>query len=114
MTPGVRPKDWAGPLVEPQWPTVETWHPVLVHLFDRYHELSVEHERQLIAIVGPETARRTVVLCAYARHHVLWVPETKAQRWLGFVQGVLTAARIVRLEDERAYQRPLFHRAGTA
>ena len=35
--------------------------------------------------------------------------EDKLNRWLGYVQGVLTVFKIINVEEEREFTRPLFH-----
>lgn len=36
------------------------------------------------------------------------MPINKLNRWLGYIQGILIAARITDVETERNYTRPLF------
>ncbi len=38
-------------------------------------------------------------------------PEDKLSRWLGYIQGVLTARGIIDVNEEREVSRPLFHAA---
>lgn len=38
-------------------------------------------------------------------------PEDKLSRWLGFVQGVMTARGLLTVAEEREFSRPLFHAA---
>ena len=85
------------------------WRPVLEHLFARYEELGCLHSRTLERAVGQDLAERTVKMCAHARGHLDVFTEDKANRWLGFVQGVLTVAGLIQVDTERDYTRPLFH-----
>ena len=85
------------------------WRPVLEHLFARYEELGHLHSRTLERAVGPELAERTTKMCTHARGHLDVFTEDKANRWLGFVQGMLTVAGLIQVDAERDYTRPLFH-----
>lgn len=85
------------------------WRPVLEHLFARYEKLGLTHRASLGKTVGLELAARTMNMCAYARAHLEGFTEDKANRWLGFVQGVLTVAALIQVDTERDYTRPLFH-----
>jgi hypothetical protein len=38
-------------------------------------------------------------------------PIDKLSRWLGYVQGILVYHKIIRVNDERDFSRPLFHEA---
>lgn len=87
----------------------EKWHPVLDGLFARYAAVCVAHRTALQAAVGDALAARTEALCNHARQHLPALSEDKANRWLGFVQGVLTAAGLLDVEVERDHTRPLFH-----
>lgn len=37
-----------------------------------------------------------------------YMPRTKANRWLGFIQGVLTVKGYINVQDERSRTRPIF------
>lgn len=36
-------------------------------------------------------------------------PIDKSNRWLGYIQGILTINKIINVEEERDFTRPLFH-----
>jgi hypothetical protein len=55
-----------------------------------------------------------------SRDHLIWMtdiclehindwPIDKLNRWLGFVQGIMTVQHIITVEDEREISRPIFH-----
>lgn len=57
-----------------------------------------------------------------SRGHLLWMcetasaeaaawPDDKTSRWLGFVQGIMTARGLLTVAAEREFSRPLFHAA---
>lgn len=85
------------------------WQPVVVHLFERYEHVCRHHQQALEDKVGCDLAGRTLGMCVHVQNHVEDFIEDKANRWLGFVQGVLTVAGLLSVEDERNYTRPLFH-----
>lgn len=62
-------------------------------------------------------AKRCILEYAWHPDHLLWMlkeirklemSETKANRWLGFVQGVLAADQVIWLEDEVPAMREIF------
>lgn len=85
------------------------WQPVVVHLFERYEHVCRHHQQALEDKVGRDLAARTLGMCVHVQAHVEEFIEDKANRWLGFVQGILTVAGLLSVEDERNYTRPLFH-----
>ncbi|KPC17300.1 Uncharacterized protein AC499_0502 [Pseudomonas amygdali pv. lachrymans] len=50
-----------------------------------------------------------MALCVQAIEHHYRYPFDKLNRWLGFVQGVLAAVRIIDVDEERKFSRPLLH-----
>lgn len=87
----------------------QDWPSVLKHLFERYQRVGEQQHAQVVERVGRSLADRVVSLCAHAREHIDELPEDKANRWLGFVQGILIAAEVIGVNEERDYTRPLFH-----
>lgn len=87
----------------------QSWQDVLTHLFERYEKSGLDHFDMLVGAVGPKLAARALNLCKHAQTHINQISEDKANRWLGFVQGVLCAAEILDVDTERDYTRPLFH-----
>lgn len=85
------------------------WQPVLAQLFERYRQRATDQQDALAAAVGSELAARTVALSAYAIEHLSELSEDKANRWLGFIQGVLIAGGLADIDEERNHTRPLFH-----
>ena len=86
------------------------WQPTLSLLFARYQELIRQAGPQLAESVGAELASRTIGLCVYAQTHLHEIQEDKANRWLGFVQGVVISAGLATIDGERDFTRPLFHK----
>lgn len=87
---------------------------VLCHLFGRYAPVC-QPGGPLAHALGEDLAARTAWICdAGPRGLGGAAPFSldKAQRWLGFVQGVLVAAGVLEIEQERDYTRPLFHAVG--
>lgn len=89
--------------------TLRTWRDLISHLMGRYEQMLVTHEVTVSARLGPDVHRRALQLCQHAAAHMHEIAEDKANRWLGFIQGVLICASVVDIEDERDYTRPLFH-----
>lgn len=87
----------------------KTWQEVLNHLFDRYLFLAKENYHVLSARVTPVLTDKVINLSASAITIMNDLPEDKANRWLGFVQGVMIAGGVLDIEYERDYTRPLFH-----
>ncbi len=36
-------------------------------------------------------------------------PIDKSNRWLGYVQGYMTSLKLITVDDEREFSRPIFH-----
>ena len=87
----------------PDWPSL------LTHLFERYGRVGQDRHAEVAQKLGVELADRVVNLCAHARQNIGALSEDKANRWLGFVQGILIAAGVLGVDEERDYTRPLFH-----
>ena len=86
------------------------WQPVLAHLFERYEHMIQEAPPGWDEDgIGQELSKRVLALCRHGRAHIDEMAEDKANRWLGFVQGVLTVGGLIDVEVERDYTRPLFH-----
>ena len=87
------------------------WRPVLRHLFQRYHGLIIEHRVALEEKLAPELVARALAMCSLgqSREGLEAFQEDKANRWLGFVQGVLTVGGAISVDIERDLTRPLFH-----
>lgn len=85
------------------------WQDTLSRLFTRYEAKVQLHREQMHASIGPEITQRTLDLCRHAIGGIDRLSEDKANRWLGFVQGVMIASRVLDIEEERNFTRPLFH-----
>lgn len=53
-------------------------------------------------------------MCATGQAQAATMPEDKASRWLGFVQGCLAMRGLIDVDTERDRTRPLFHGAARA
>jgi hypothetical protein len=80
---------------------------VTIQLFQRYKSII---EEKYPEEDGDETSLNHL---KWMCDHVLNsdMPIDKMSRWLGFVQGLLTAKKIISVEEERNFSRPLFHQA---
>lgn len=82
---------------------------VLRSLFRRYQEIAFEQPE--VRDVQPKCDYQSIIdLCHEAVQFGHTYPLDKMHRWLGFVQGVLAAKGAIRVDDERAYTRPIFHK----
>lgn len=90
-------------------PAPKTWQDLNAHLMARYEQMLALNRLAVSARVGPDLYQRAEQLCRHAIAHVHEIPEDKANRWLGFVQGVLVCAGIMDIEAERDHTRPMFH-----
>jgi hypothetical protein len=80
-----------------------------VLLFTRYEDMANTQHTQLASVVGEALAHRAANLSRHAIEHIDGLSEDKANRWLGFVQGILTVGGLIDVDSERDYTRPLFH-----
>jgi hypothetical protein len=48
-------------------------------------------------------------MCTSCIQHITEWPEDKLNRWLGYVQGILSKYKYIDVEAERDFSRPLFH-----
>lgn len=87
------------------------WPDVLTTLFQRYHQMANAQRETLEERLGKDLTDRTIALCRHAMDDLQapTISEDKANRWLGFVQGVLIAGGVASIEGERDHTRPLFH-----
>lgn len=82
-----------------------------VVLFERYRNMLDEHaDKSPIGPPGCEFAHLQW-MCDEAMGQAENWPVDKLSRWLGFVQGVLTANNVITVAGEREFSRPLFHAA---
>lgn len=95
--------------VELPTPQGSAWRQVHKDLFKRYQDKCRHNIHALEERLGPDLARRTLRVCDYMLQEGADMPEDKANRWLGFVQGMLIAARVLHVEAERDLTRPMFH-----
>jgi hypothetical protein len=89
--------------------TSPTWQATLEPLFKRYELMAQAGSFALACRVGPELAKQALDLCRYAPAHLHEIDEGKANRWLGFVQGVMISGGLTTVMAERDFTRPLFH-----
>lgn len=81
-------------------------------LFYRYYEVCKPH---LVESPSPEDmfdkchVNNISKLCEEAFTNGEKYPVDKRYRWLGFVQGVLAVKRLIDVDVERDFTRPLFH-----
>lgn len=82
-----------------------------VVLFERYRNMLEEHADKLP--IGPPgcAVGHLQWMCDEAMGNAESWPVDKLSRWLGFVQGVLTANNVITVKVEREFSRPLFHAA---
>lgn len=76
-------------------------------LFERYRDQCRRNIHTLEERLGADLARRTLKVCDLMLEGGAHVPQDKANRWLGFVQGMLIAARVLKVDAERDFTRPL-------
>lgn len=90
---------------------IPTWAEVLTPLFQRYHQMASAHRLDIELRLGKDLVDRTIALCEHAMADLKdpSIGEDKANRWLGFVQGVLIAGGATSIEEERDHTRPHFH-----
>ena len=86
-----------------------SWQDTLRPLFVRYRDKGQAGMDQMCKRVDPALARQAVSLADYAAQHLDALDEAKANRWLGFVQGILIAGGLTTVQVERDFTRPLFH-----
>ena len=86
-----------------------SWQEVHKELLERYRDKCRHNIHALEERLGRELAHRTLRMCDHMLEEGADMPEDKASRWLGFVQGMLTAARVLSVEAERDFTRPMFH-----
>lgn len=48
-------------------------------------------------------------MCKLLRENVSIWPIDKSNRWLGYIQGVMTTFELLNVNEEREFTRPLFH-----
>lgn len=82
---------------------------LLFHLFFDYKMLIIEHRDRLASFPYDASADSLLSLCNEAIQNAKDYPFDKMNRWLGFVQGVLAAAQIITVAEERNHTRPIFH-----
>jgi hypothetical protein len=79
-------------------------------IIDRYDTLLDKHTGLGICEHNPGTSL----------HHLRWMlwmlrgdmESGKANRWLGFIQGVLTVEGYINVSEERDFTRPFFQKEG--
>ena len=79
-------------------PLPPSWQDVNRQLSERYRDLARQNYEDLEAKLGHDLARRTLSMCDHLLKHVDEMSEDKANRWLGFVQGMLTVAKCISVE----------------
>lgn len=85
------------------------WQQVLAPLFERYATLLVSQQDLASQRLAPEVIEQAIRLAQYAPGHLCEIDEGKANRWLGYIQGIAIAAELTTVDAERNYTRPLFH-----
>ena len=86
-----------------------SWQDVLITLFDRYARMGRRVQSVLSETLDPDLVEQALSLAEYAPSHLHEIDEGKANRWLGFVQGVVIAGGLTTVQAERDFTRPLFH-----
>lgn len=84
-------------------------HELLIHLFTTYAHAIAQFPNAFLDFPPSCQADKLLGLCGEAINNARKYPFDKMNRWLGFVQGVLIAADVLDVDDERNYTRPLFH-----
>ena len=87
-------------------------------IFGRYEDLLEEHMTSGLVDPMADNARLSLAnllwMCRIGRVEASRMPEDKASRWLGFVQGCLAMRGLIDVDIEREETRPLFHAAHQA
>lgn len=86
-----------------------TWQEVLAPLFERYANLLALHQDIVSTRLNPDVVSQALRLSRYAPAHLHEIDEGKANRWLGYIQGIVIAGGLTTVAAEREYTRPLFH-----
>ena len=84
-------------------------HEIICQLFERYEALINIHSEKMQANSSECSALSLASLCAEAISNGMDYPFDKLNRWLGFIQGVLTMNSIITVADEREFTRPILH-----
>lgn len=82
---------------------------VLKILFARYLNLVLENQELFEGQPKRCSHASLVSLLTEAVDNLGKYPKDKMHRWLGFVQGVLASLRIIDVDEEREFTRPLLH-----
>ena len=78
---------------------------ILNTLCDRYISILEENE------FGTDThsSEHLIKMCLCIKENANKWPVDKSNRWLGYIQGVLTVYGFLDVAEERSFTRPLFH-----
>lgn len=87
----------------------ETQLVALTTLFTRYKDRIHSHSDLLMALPLRCQSESLIRLCDEAMANHARYPFDKLNRWLGFVQGILSATGIIDVDEEREFSRPLLH-----
>ena len=79
---------------------------ILNTLCDRYISILKEND------FGTDThsSEHLIKMCLYIKENANKWPIDKSNRWLGYVQGVMTVYDLLNVDEERNFSRPLFHK----
>lgn len=96
-------------VVEPQFEHTAAQVTALQALFSRYQARIASNPHLLANLSDICLPQKLGSLCGEAMEHHRHYPFDKLNRWLGFIQGVLAAAGVVSVDEEREFSRPLLH-----
>jgi|AntRauTorcE11898_2_1112593.scaffolds.fasta_scaffold30140_1 hypothetical protein len=84
-------------------------------LFTRYAALIAAQDSPDLLGEDPRLSQDNLAwMCAEGARLAGDMPDDKASRWLGFIQGCLAMRRLIDVDAERDITRPLFHAAARA
>jgi len=82
-------------------------------VFNRYLDLLADHRREGVKDPLANDSRLSLGnlhwMCTTGANTANMMPEDKAARWIGFVQGCLAMRGMINVDEERDFTRPLFH-----
>lgn len=107
--PGVSEDHGFNPCADHQFEHNATQVTALQTLFSRYQIRIVDNTHLLANLSEVCCPVNLKALCVQATDQHHRYPFEKLNRWLGFVQGVLAAVRIIDVDEEREFSRPLLH-----
>jgi hypothetical protein len=59
--------------------------------------------------IGDHSSDHLIKMCLLIKENADSWPIDKSNRWLGYIQGVMTVYGAITVDEERDFTRPLFH-----